>query len=66
MTVREFFKNHRDAVNFNVELYEINENVQNNTDTQYIDRKGLPEEWYDAEIENWYVRDKTFYLDVIK
>ena len=66
MTVREFFKNHRDAVNFSVELYEINENVQNNTDTQYIDREGLPEEWYDAEIENWYVSNNTFYLDVIK
>ena len=66
MTVKEFFKNHRNAVNFSVELYEINKNVQKNTDTQYIDRNGLSEEWYDAEIENWYVSNNTFCLDIIK
>ena len=41
MTVQDFFKCHNDTRNFNVELYEINENVQKNTDTDYIDRQGL-------------------------
>lgn len=66
MTVQDFFKCHNDTRNFNVELYEINENVQKNTDTDYIDHQGLSGEWANAEIYDWYVRDNTFYLNVIK
>lgn len=67
MTVNEFFKYHNNnARKFSVEIYEINENVQKDTDVDCIQRRGLSAEWANAEIYNWYVSGNTFYLDVIK
>lgn len=64
MTINEFFKDHRNAVCFCIELYEVNENIYKDTDTRNVD--DLPEEWGNAEVQNWYVSDNTFYIDVIK
>lgn len=64
MTINEFCKDHRNTVCFCIGLYEANENVYKYTDTQNVDN--LPEEWKNAEVQNWYVSDNTFYIDVIK
>lgn len=47
-----------------VQQTEVNENIYKDTDTQNVD--DLPEEWKNAEVQNWYVSDNTFYIDVIK
>lgn len=66
MTVKEFFEKF-DSMKFNVNLYEVNENVEIDITTDQIKRDdGLHEEWKNAEVHNWTVYNRQFNLNVIK
>lgn len=65
MSITEFFSQYRNHMVFDIIIYDMNDDKEYFTTTEDM-RKDIKEEYLDnAEISNWYVRDKTFYLDVI-
>ncbi len=67
MTVKEFVKLYAGIAHIDVELYEINENVQWNTDTDELSRDDdLHNEWKNAVIQSWDIGEYHIILNVIK
>lgn len=67
MIVREFAKLYGGIAHLNIELYEINENVQFNTDIHEMSRDGeLYREWKNATIQNWDIGEYHIMLNVTK
>ena len=67
MTVKEFFEKFDSLMKFNVNLYEVNENVEIDITADQIKRDdGLHKEWKNAEVYDWTVCDRQFNLNVIK
>ena len=61
MTVQEFLSVFNGNGKFNIELYEINENVEKECD--FDNWRELPEEWLKAEIEEAEIHSISFYAD---
>lgn len=67
MTVKELFEKFDSAMEFSVNLHEINENVEIDMTANQIKRDdGLHEEWKNAEVYDWTVYDGQFNLNVVK
>ena len=61
MTVQEFLSVFNGNGKFNIELYEINENVERECDSD--NWRELSEEWLKAEIEEGKTHSSSFYAD---
>ena len=61
MTVHEFLSVFNGNGKFNIELYEINENVEKECD--FDNWRELPEEWLKDEIEEAEIHSISFYAD---
>lgn len=67
MTVREFAKLYKGVLRINIELYEINEHIQWNADTDELSRDDeLHDEWKNAVIQSWDLGEYHIMLNVIK
>ena len=67
MTVRQFIQLYEGYDVIKTELYELNENISWDTDTEELTRAdGLHEEWKNAEVQGWQFDEDTLYLSVIK
>lgn len=61
MTVKEFLSVFNVNGKFDIELYEINENVEKEYDSD--NWRELSEEWLKAEIEEAEIHSSSFYAD---
>ena len=61
MTVQELLSVFNGNGKFNIELYEINENVERECDSD--NWRELSEEWLKAEIEEGEIHSSSFYAD---
>lgn len=67
MTVKQFIQLHKGIDIVKVELFELNENVIWDTDTEILARADeLHEKWKNAEVQDWQFDEDTLYLSVIK
>lgn len=67
MTVKRFIQLYEGVNIVKVELFELNENVSWDTDTEILSRADeLHEEWKNAEVQGWQFDEDTLYLSVIK
>ncbi len=67
MKVKDFIKLYEGYYIIKTELFEVNENVNWNTDTEELSRAdGLHEEWKNAEVQGWQFDEDVLYLSVIK
>lgn len=61
MTVQEYLSVFTENDKFDIELYEINENVEKECNSD--NWKELPEEWLKSEIEEAEIHSSSFYAD---
>ena len=67
MKVKQFIQLYEGYNVVKTELYEINENVSWDTDTEQLTQTdGLHEEWKNAEVQGRQFDEDTLYLSVIK
>ena len=68
MTVKQFIQLYEGFDVVKVELFELNENIGWNTDTEILSRADeLHEEWKNAEVQSWCIMDNNHIsLTVIK
>ena len=67
MNVKQFIQLYEGFNVVKVELFELNENIGWDTDTEILSRAdGLHEEWKNAEVQGWQFDEDTLYLSVIK
>ena len=67
MTVKQFIQLYEGFDVVKVELFEINENIEWDTDTEILSRADeLHEECKNAEVQGWQFDEDTLYLSIIK
>lgn len=66
MTLKEFINKCDNENNFLIDIYEINENTNKQTNFREITEDTFPAEWLNAEVESWSFEDILLILCVIK
>lgn len=64
MLVRELFATFSSHYNWEISLYDVNDNTEIHTDTDTLDT--IDEAWREAEICDWTCDGESFNVNVIK
>ena len=65
MTIKEFFKDFREAIVHDIVLYNCNDDSEYNTNTDSVEQLVSKEGLENAEIVNWYLRNNKIILFIL-
>lgn len=64
MLVRELFATFSSHYNWEISLYDVNDNTEIHTDTDTLDN--IDEAWREAEVCDWTCYGESFNVNVVK